>query len=69
MDYAFVSGDRQALGFGLVCPHRLRPEIRDIGNHVRPEHRRKGVGRSVMSYLSLASAGYLAVTRNFSVAL
>ncbi|MGN1250529.1 MAG: GNAT family N-acetyltransferase [Candidatus Spyradocola sp.] len=42
----------QALGFGLVCPHRLRPEIRDIGNYVRPEHRRKGVGRSVIMGLT-----------------
>lgn len=36
------------LGFGLVCPHRLRPEIWDIGNYVLPEHRCKGVGRSII---------------------
>ena len=69
MDYAFESSDRQALGFGLVCPHRLRPEIRDIGNYVRPEHRRKGVGDCMILNLMLTSAGYLAVTRKFNVAL
>lgn len=49
--WALEDGGR-ALGFGLVCPHRLRPGIRDIGNYVLEEHRRKGVGRSVIMNLT-----------------
>ena len=47
-----LEGGGRALGFGLVCPHRLRPEIWDIGNYVLPEHRCKGVGRSVIMGLT-----------------
>lgn len=49
--WALEDGGR-VLGIGLICPHLLRPEVADIGNYVLPEHRRKGVGRSIIMGLT-----------------
>jgi GNAT superfamily N-acetyltransferase len=49
--YALEKGG-EPLGFGLLCPHRLRMGSVDIGNYVIEAHRRRGVGRSIILHLT-----------------
>lgn len=43
--------DNRILGYGVIVPDKTRPHLWACGMIVLPEHRRKGIGRSIQMHL------------------
>lgn len=46
-----MTDNKEVLGYGVIVPDKTRPHLWACGMIVLPEHRRKGIGRSIQIHL------------------